>query len=88
MFRNHAEQILNTTRQYGKDVWLGETGWPTYDGNAEARNPNSVAGPANAKQYFDKIGCQVLCGSGRGFIMWIEIRTLLTLSSLNLDCFT
>lgn len=67
LFRNNSGRVLNTTTLYGKDVWLGETGWPSSDENVTTRNTNNLASPENAKQYFDKIGCQVLLGSGSGF---------------------
>jgi len=66
-FREHARQVLETAKLHGKDVWLGETGWPSSDVDATARNPNNLASSDNAKQYFEKIGCQVLLGSGSGF---------------------
>lgn len=67
LFRDHARQVLDTAKPHGKDVWLGETGWPSSDVGATARNTNNLASSDNAKQYFDKIGCQMLRGNGSGF---------------------
>jgi len=67
VFRSHFGQVFTSTLPYGKDIWLGGTGWPSNDANVADRNPNNVASPENAKQYFDTIGCQVLNGNGSGF---------------------
>jgi len=67
VFRDRAVAVLKSAKASFRDVWLGGTGWPSNDTAVEGRNPNNLANSANAKQYFDKIGCQLLKGSGSGF---------------------
>lgn len=73
-FRTNAQTALTTVDIYGKDLWLGETGWPYDDTTIAGRNPNNVANAENAKQYFNKIGCRILKGYGSSFyyVDWDE----------------
>lgn len=59
---------------FGKEVWLGETGWPFYD--AGEHNIYRTD-PQRAVNYFQKFGCQILSGQGTGFyyVDWDEDNT-------------
>lgn len=47
----------------GKDVWVTETGWPVSGPNEGA----AVASVANAKTYWDQVGCNTLFGKVNTF---------------------
>ncbi|KAK5081945.1 hypothetical protein LTR70_008635 [Exophiala xenobiotica] len=69
-----AEQstlTLEAVKQYGKDLWLGETGWARSQPNNENIHG---ANSQDAQTYFNIMGCQILRGNGSGFyyIDWDE----------------
>lgn len=62
---DQSSRTLNYTRQFGKDLWLGETGWAIQD----PLHVNQYTSDAGALQnYFQsQVGCQLLSGSGTAF---------------------
>lgn len=47
----------------GKPVWVTETGWPA----SGPKSGNAVATPANAKTYWNQVGCNKLFGKRNTF---------------------
>ena len=68
---DHIEIVANMSNEYGKEVWLGETGWPSYD--HVAHNIHGTSSD-NARNYFQQFGCQILEGRGTAFyyVDWDE----------------
>lgn len=55
---NALEAVSN-----GKPVWVTETGWPVRG----PKSGNAVASPANAKKYWNQVGCKKLFGKRNTF---------------------
>ncbi|KAK5078880.1 hypothetical protein LTR64_002702 [Lithohypha guttulata] len=66
-----SKQTLGKAQLYGKDMWLGETGWAMAD---PGNNNMHGAGQEQLRNYFNLVGCPVLAGTGTSFyyIDWDE----------------
>ncbi|KAK5939234.1 hypothetical protein PMZ80_008537 [Knufia obscura] len=93
----NAKQTMTLARQYGKDLWLGETSWARQQ-IGTFQNMYGATGD-DAQQYFNIVGCQVLSGNGTAFyyVDWDQDKPLQNLPIfglfdfnnqplLNLDC--
>lgn len=87
MLQYQVNMTNNAVKRYGKQLWLGETGWPALDnGNHNSHGTNQGV----AQKYFDQIGCQILKGNGTAFyyVDWDEDKKTGTAPAFGLFDFT
>lgn len=68
---NQSSTTQAIAKSFGKELWLGETGWPTIDHGNNNEHGTNVQ---DAQTYFNKLGCQILAGKGTAFyyVDWDE----------------
>ncbi|KAF9880067.1 glucan 1, 3-beta-glucosidase [Colletotrichum karsti] len=57
-----------TANEYGKPVWITETGWPV--AGSKSGNGPATAGIENAARYWQEVGCQLFNGTFEDTNVW------------------